>query len=61
MSVNVKFGDEEHRGVIAEGTYLWEAAKRLGVHLPAECEGRGECDLRCVGNRPRSDRAAPCV
>ncbi len=48
MSVNVKFGDEEHRGVIAEGTYLWDAAKRLGVHLPAECEGHGECDTCAV-------------
>src|SRR5947209_2907831 len=49
MSVNVewKVGDEGRGGVVAEGTYLWDAAKRLGVRLPAECAGRGECD-RCA-------------
>lgn len=50
MGVNVewKVGDEGHGGVVAEGTYLWDAAKRLGVRLPAECEGRGECDTCAV-------------
>ena len=50
MSVNVewKVGDESHSGVVAEGTYLWQAAKRLGVRLPAECDGRGECDTCAV-------------
>ena len=44
MSVNIKFEPEGRSGIIAEGTYLWDAAKRLGIYLPAECEGRGECD-----------------
>jgi ferredoxin len=44
MSVNVEFVPDGRHGVIAEGTYLWDAAKRLGLRLPAECEGRGECD-----------------
>ncbi|PYS84707.1 MAG: hypothetical protein DMF67_04105 [Acidobacteria bacterium] len=50
MSVNVewKVGDERRGGVVAEGTYIWDAAKRLGVRLPAECEGRGECDTCAV-------------
>ncbi|HWS55905.1 MAG TPA: 2Fe-2S iron-sulfur cluster-binding protein [Pyrinomonadaceae bacterium] len=50
MSVNVewKVEGEGHSGVIAEGTYLWDAAKRLGVKLPAECDGRGECDTCAV-------------
>ena len=48
MSVDIKFQPDGHNGVIAEGTYLWDAAKRLGVHLPAECEGRGECDTCAV-------------
>jgi ferredoxin len=50
MSVNMewKVGGESHGGIIAEGTYLWSAAKRLGVRLPAECEGRGECDTCAV-------------
>ncbi|MBA3320377.1 MAG: (2Fe-2S)-binding protein [Pyrinomonadaceae bacterium] len=44
MSVNVEFGPDGRHGIVAEGTYLWDAAKRLGLRLPAECEGRGECD-----------------
>ena len=48
MSVNIKFEPSGRDGLIAEGTYLWDAAKRLGVQLPAECEGRGECDTCAV-------------
>jgi ferredoxin len=48
MSVNIKFEPEGRSGIIAEGTYLWDAAKRLGVYLPAECEGRGTCDTCAV-------------
>ena len=50
MSVNVEWETEGERrtGVVAEGTYLWDAAKRLGVRLPAECGGRGECDTCAV-------------
>ena len=50
MSVNVEWrdGGEGHAGLVAEGTYLWDAAKRLGVRLPADCGGRGECDTCAV-------------
>ena len=48
MSVNVEFVPEGRHGVVAEGSYLWDAAKRLGLRLPAECEGRGECDTCAV-------------
>lgn len=48
MSVDIKFEPDGRNGVIAEGTYLWDAAKRLGIRLPAECEGRGECDTCAV-------------
>jgi ferredoxin len=50
MSVNVewKVEGESHGGVVAEGTYLWDAAKRLGVRLPSECDGRGQCDTCAV-------------
>ncbi len=50
MSVNVELKMESGSqiGVVAEGTYLWDAAKRFGVRLPAECEGRGECDTCAV-------------
>ena len=48
MSVDIKFEPDGRSGLIAEGTYLWDAAKRLGIRLPAECEGRGECDTCAV-------------
>lgn len=48
MSVDIKFEPDGREGIIAEGTYLWDAARRLGVRLPAECEGRGECDTCAV-------------
>ena len=48
MGVNIKFEPEGQSGIVAEGSYLWDAAKRLGVHLPAKCEGRGECDTCAV-------------
>jgi ferredoxin len=48
MSVEIKFEPEGLTGIVAEGSYLWDAAKRMGVRLPAECEGRGECDTCAV-------------
>ncbi|HKQ99712.1 MAG TPA: 2Fe-2S iron-sulfur cluster-binding protein [Pyrinomonadaceae bacterium] len=48
MSVDIKFEPDGRNGLVAEGTYLWDAAKRLGVSLPAECGGRGECDTCAV-------------
>ena len=48
MSVNVEFPAEGQQGIVAEGTYVWDAAKRLGMRLPAECGGRGECDTCAV-------------
>jgi ferredoxin len=48
MGVNIRFEPEGRDGLVAEGTYLWDAARRLGVALPAECQGRGECDTCAV-------------
>lgn len=51
MSVEIKFEFEkkpEQTGVVAEGTYIWDAAKRMGVYLKAECDGRGTCDTCAV-------------
>lgn len=50
MGVNLewKAEGEGRSGVVAEGAYLWAAVKRIGVRLPAECEGRGECDTCAV-------------
>jgi ferredoxin len=48
MSVEIKFEPDGPSGLIAEGTLLWDAARRLGLHIPAECDGRGECDTCAV-------------
>lgn len=51
MGVNLEWkaeGESRRSGVVAEGAYLWAAVKRIGVRLPAECEGRGECDTCAV-------------
>ena len=51
MSVEIKFEVEnkpERSGIVAEGTYLWDAAKRLGIYLKAECGGQGKCDTCAV-------------
>jgi len=50
VGVNVvwKIDGEERGGIVAEGTYLLDAARRLGVRLPVECGGRGECDTCAV-------------
>lgn len=48
MSVEIRFEPDGLSGIIAEGTYLWDAARRMGVRLPAECEGRGQCDTCAV-------------
>lgn len=48
MSVEVSFEQDGGHGLVATGTSLWEAAKRLGVQLRADCNGRGECDACAV-------------
>lgn len=48
MSVEIKIEPDGRDGLIAEGTYILDAAKRLGVKLPTECGGRGECDTCAV-------------
>jgi len=48
MSVEIKFEPDGPVGLVAEGTSVWDAAKRLGFHIPAECEGRGECNTCAV-------------
>ncbi|MER3428786.1 MAG: hypothetical protein C4334_11945 [Pyrinomonas sp.] len=48
MSVYLRYEPEGLSGVVPEGTYLWEATKRLGARLRAECGGRGQCDACAV-------------
>jgi ferredoxin len=40
----IKFERENRDGVVAVGTYLYEAARRLGVEVDAVCGRIGECD-----------------
>jgi len=44
MNVYVTFEPSGCSGLVASGTYLWDAAKRLGVKLPSGCDSRSECD-----------------
>jgi ferredoxin len=48
MEAELKFEREERNGVVAVGTYLFEAAGRMGIELEAECGRRGECDSCAV-------------
>ena len=43
MEVEVKFERENISGVVPVGSYLFDAARRMGVEV--ECERRGESDL----------------
>ena len=43
MSVEITFQPGSLSGLVAEGAYLIEAARRMGVRLPTECRERGEC------------------
>ncbi len=42
--VEIKFERENRDGVVAVGTYLFDAARRLGIEVEAECGRIGECD-----------------
>jgi ferredoxin len=44
MSIEITFEPDGLTGLVAEGSNLWDTAKRMGVRLPSECAGRGECD-----------------
>src|SRR5215207_11135603 len=48
MSVSITFEPSGINGVVAQGTYLIDAARRMGVPLGAGCTaGKGECPA-CV-------------
>ena len=42
--VEVKFERENRGGLVAIGSYLFDAARRLGIEVEAECGRVGECD-----------------
>jgi len=43
MDIEVKFEREDISGVVPVGSYLFDAARRMGIEV--ECERRGESDL----------------
>jgi ferredoxin len=43
MSVLVTFAPSGISGLVAEGTYLIDAARRMGVSIGSGCTGSGEC------------------
>jgi ferredoxin len=47
MEAEIKFEPEGRTGVVATGSYIFDAAKRLGAAIP-DCERRGETDLCAV-------------
>jgi ferredoxin len=48
MSVEITIEPQGLTGLVAEGSLLLNAARRLGLRLPAECGGAGACDSCAV-------------
>jgi uncharacterized 2Fe-2S/4Fe-4S cluster protein (DUF4445 family) len=47
MSVDITFQPSGLSGIVAQGTYVIDAAKRMGVSVSAACQGREKC-TSCV-------------
>jgi ferredoxin len=43
MSVEIRFEPTGLSGLVAEGAYISDAARRMGVYFPFECNRKGEC------------------
>lgn len=61
MSVLVTFEEDGGSGLVAAGASLWDAAKRLGVQLRADCKGLGECDGCAVQIMLGTDSLSPAT
>jgi ferredoxin len=48
MSIEITIEPQGLNGLVAEGSNLLRAARRLGLRLPADCTGRGACDSCAV-------------
>jgi 2Fe-2S ferredoxin len=44
MSVEITFLPQGRSGLVANNTFVVDAARRLGVEIPTDCGRRGECD-----------------
>jgi ferredoxin len=60
MSVSITFEPSGINGVVAEGTYLIDAARRMGAPLGAGCTaGKGECPACVVSVKAGADLLSP--
>jgi uncharacterized 2Fe-2S/4Fe-4S cluster protein (DUF4445 family) len=48
MEAHIIFEPSGRKGLVAEGSYLFDAARRLGVEIETECGRKGECDSCAV-------------
>lgn len=56
MSISITFEPSGLSGVVAEGTYLIDAARRMGVSLGSGCTtGKGECPACLVSVKAGAD------
>jgi len=60
MSVSITFEPSGLSGVVAEGTYLIDAAHRMGVSLGTGCTtGKGECPACLISVKSGADLLSP--
>ena len=60
MSVSITFQPSGISGLVAEGTYLIDAARRIGASLGAGCTvGKGECPACVVTVKAGADLLSP--
>jgi len=60
MSVSITFEPSGINGVVAEGTYLIDAARRMGAPLGAGCTaGKGECPACVVSVKAGANLLSP--
>ena len=60
MSVSITFEPSGISGVVADGTYLIDAARRMGVTLGVGCTaGKGECPSCLVSVKAGADLLSP--
>ncbi|HEV8429371.1 MAG TPA: 2Fe-2S iron-sulfur cluster-binding protein [Pyrinomonadaceae bacterium] len=60
MSVSITFEPSGISGVVAQGTYLIDAARRMGAPLGAGCtSGKGECPACLVSVKAGADLLSP--
>ena len=62
MSVSITFEPSGISGVVAQGTYVIDAARRMGAPLGTGCTaGKGECPACGVNNYWRGNYSPPSV